>query len=173
MPSRISYLLIAGLFGVLGACSANIDHHGYLAKPGAFAQLREGMPKTEVVGILGSPSTTANVSTQGDSYYYISSTTKQRAFMRPSEIDRQVIAVRFDTNDQVQTFAQYGMEDGRVININSRETPTRGKEFSIISQLLGNVGKPGPGGAIIPGQTSSQPSTSGTGAGTGTGMPGQ
>jgi hypothetical protein len=55
-----------------------------------------------------------------------------------------------------------------VIDINSRQTPTRGRDFSLIQQMLGNVGKPGPGGAILPGKTSSQPST-----GTGTGMPGQ
>lgn len=168
MAFRFSYLLVAGFTALLGACASNIDHHGYLAKPGAFSQLREGMPKSEVVGILGSPSTTASVNMQGDSYYYISSTTKQTAFLKPSEVDRQVIAVRFDANDQVQTFAQYGMDDGQVIDINSRETPTRGREFSLIQQMLGNVGKPGPGGAIIPGKTSSQ-----QGGGTSTGMPGQ
>jgi outer membrane protein assembly factor BamE (lipoprotein component of BamABCDE complex) len=168
MPSRFRYLLVAGLFSLLGACATNIDHHGYLAKPGSFDQIREGMPKSEVVGILGSPSTTASVNLRGDSYYYISSTTRQTAFLKPTETERQVIAVRFDSNDQVQTFAQYELEDGRVIDINSRETPTRGREFSLISQMLGNVGKPGPGGVIIPGQTSSQPGT-----GTGTGMPGQ
>ena len=170
MPFRISYLLVAGVMAFLVACSTNIDHHGYLAKPGAFSQLREGMPKTEVVGILGSPSTTASINMQGDSYYYISSTTKQTAFMKPSEVDREVIAVRFDSNDQVQTFAQYGLDDGEVIDINSRETPTRGREFSLIQQMLGNVGKPGAGGAILPGKTSTQ---GGGSTGTSTGMPGQ
>jgi len=168
MSSRFSFLLVAGVMALSSACSTNIDHHGYLAKPGAFSQLREGMPKSEVVGILGSPSTTASINMQGDSYYYISSTTKQTAFMKPSEVDRQVIAVRFDAQDQVQTFAQYGMDDGQIIDINTRETPTRGREFSLISQMLGNVGKPGPGGAILPGKTSSQSTT-----GTGNGMPGQ
>jgi outer membrane protein assembly factor BamE (lipoprotein component of BamABCDE complex) len=168
MPFRISHLLVAGFVAVLGACASNIDHHGYLAKPGAFSQLREGMPKSEVVGILGSPSTTASVNMQGDSYYYISSTTKQTAFMKPSEVDRQVIAVRFDANDQVQTFAQYGMDDGQVIDINTKETPTRGREFTLIQQMLGNVGKPGAGGAILPGKESSQPGTGGN-----SGMPGQ
>jgi outer membrane protein assembly factor BamE (lipoprotein component of BamABCDE complex) len=166
MWCRLSQLAAAGLIVILAACSGTIDHHGYLAKPGAFSQLREGMPKSEVVGILGSPSTTASVALQGDSYYYISSTTQQTAFMR-TELEREVIAVRFDANDQVQAFAQYGLEDGRVIDINSRETPTRGREFSLITQLLGNVGKPGPGGAILPGKESTNP-----GSPTG-GQPGQ
>src|SRR5437660_7983373 len=112
---------------LLAACVANIDHRGYLAKPGAFGQIHEGMAKTEVEGILGSPSTTASVNVRGDSYYYISSLTTQTAFLKPREIDRQVIAIRFDQNERVASFAQYGLEDGRIINVNSRETPAKGR----------------------------------------------
>lgn len=149
----------------VAACSSNIAHRGYLAKPGAFAQVREGMPKSEVEGILGSPSTTASVNYQGDSYYYISSTTEQKAFLNPTEVDRQVIAIRFDQNDQVANLGQYGLEDGKVIDINSRTTPTKGRELTIIQQLLGNIGKPGPGGTIVPGRT---PGSTGPGKNPGT-----
>jgi len=137
----------------VAACSANIAHRGYLEKPGAFGQVREGMAKSEVEGILGSPSTTASINYQGDSYYYISSTTEQRAFLNAKEVDRQVIAIRFDQNDQVASLGQYGLEDGKIININTRTTPTRGRELTMIQQIFGNIGKPGPGGVIIPGRT--------------------
>ena len=148
-----SRLLIAvAMAFTVAACSANLAHRGYLAKPGAFAQVREGMAKSEVEGILGSPSTTASVNLQGDSYYYISSTTEQKAFLNPKEVDRQVIAIRFDANDQVASLGQYGLEDGKIIDINSRETPTKGREMTILQQLFGNIGKPGPGGAIVPGR---------------------
>jgi outer membrane protein assembly factor BamE (lipoprotein component of BamABCDE complex) len=137
----------------VAACSANIAHRGYLAKPGAFAQVHEGMAKSEVEGILGSPSTTASVNYQGDSYYYISSTTEQTAFLNAKEVDRQVIAIRFDQNDQVASLGQYGLEDGKVIDINSRTTPTKGRELTVLQQLFGDIGKPGPGGVIVPGRT--------------------
>lgn len=137
----------------VAACSTNIAHRGYLAKPGAFAQVREGMAKSEVEGILGSPSTTASVNFQGDSYYYISSTTEQRAFLNPEEIERQVIAVRFNQSDQVASLGQYGLEDGKIIDINSRTTPTKGRELTVLQQLFGSIGRPGPGGAILPGRT--------------------
>lgn len=158
-------LVPAAMALAVAACSANIAHRGYLAKPGAFAQVREGMPKSEVEGILGSPSTTASVNYQGDSYYYISSTTEQRAFLNPKEVDRQVIAIRFDQNDQVANLGQYGLEDGKVIDINSRTTPSKGRELTIIQQLLGNIGKPGPGGTIVPGRT---PGSTGPGKNPGT-----
>jgi outer membrane protein assembly factor BamE (lipoprotein component of BamABCDE complex) len=146
-------LISAAMALAVAACSTNIAHRGYLAKPGVFAQVREGMAKTEVEGLLGSPSTTASVNYQGDSYYYISSTTEQRGFLNPTEVERQVIAVRFDKNDQVASLGQYGLEDGKIIDINSRTTPTRGRELTLLQQLFGNIGKPGPGGIITPGRT--------------------
>ncbi len=151
LSSRL--LLPAAMALTVAACSSNIAHRGYLAKPGAFGQVREGMPKSEVEGILGSPSTTASVNYQGDSYYYISSTTQQTAFLNPKEVERQVIAIRFDQNDQVASLGQYGLEDGKIVDINSRTTPTKGRELTMLQQLFGNIGKPGPGGAIVPGRT--------------------
>ena len=137
----------------VAACSANVAHRGYLSKPGAFGQVREGMARSEVEGILGSPSTTASVNYQGDSYYYISSTTEQKAFLNAKEVDRQLIAIRFDKNEQVASLGQYGLDDGKIVDINSRTTPTKGRELTILQQLFGNLGRPGAGGAIVPGRT--------------------
>lgn len=124
---------------LLAGCSPEINRRGYYAKPGAFSQISEGMSKGEVEGILGSPSTTASANVQGDSYYYISSTTSGRAFLRPVETSREVIAVRFDRQDQVVSVAQYGLEDGRIININERTTPVPGSDRSILSDLFGGA----------------------------------
>src|SRR3712207_5780695 len=115
MPKHAAFLLLLAL----SACTPQIEHRGYLAKPGAFGQVQKGMSKAEVQAILGSPSTTASVNLQGDSFYYISSITEQRAFLTPEETKREVIAVRFDAEDQVASFGQYGLEDGKVININT------------------------------------------------------
>ena len=137
----------------LAACAPNVAHRGYLAKPGAFNQIREGMAKSEVEATLGSPSTTASVNLRGDSYYYISSTTEQRAFFKPEEVKREVIAIRFDQNDMVASLGQYGLEDGQIIDMNSRTTPVKGREMSILQQIFGNIGRPSPGGLITPGRT--------------------
>ena len=130
-------LLAAVLFSFgVAACSPTIEHRGYIAKPGAFNQIDSGMSKLEVEGILGSPSTTASVKFNGDSYYYITSTTKSRAFLSPTETNREVIAIRFDREDRVQSFAQYGLQDGRVIDINTRRSVVVGEDTSLITQLL-------------------------------------
>jgi outer membrane protein assembly factor BamE (lipoprotein component of BamABCDE complex) len=147
-PYRISrrYLLLAAAALVAAACQPTVDYRGYQARSGDLAKVQVGMPKIEVEALLGSPSTTASVALQGDSYYYISSRVEQTAFLDPVETERHVFAVRFDANDQVVSFANYGIEDGQVIDFSTRKTPTKGKELTIVQQLLGNIGRfKGPG----------------------------
>jgi outer membrane protein assembly factor BamE (lipoprotein component of BamABCDE complex) len=140
------YLLLAMAALAAVACQPTVDYRGYQARSGDLAKVQVGMPKVEVEGLLGSPSTTASVALQGDSYYYISSRVEQTAFLNPVETERQVFAVRFDANDQVVSFANYGIEDGQVVDFSTRKTPTKGKELTIVQQLLGNVGRfKGPG----------------------------
>jgi outer membrane protein assembly factor BamE (lipoprotein component of BamABCDE complex) len=128
---------------VVAGCQPTINRRGYYAKPGTLGQISEGMPKSEVEAILGSPSTTASINLQGDSYFYISSVTQSRAFLNPKETNREVIVIRFDQNEQVTSVAQYGLEDGRVVNIHSRETPVAGEEFSLLNELLKRRGGTG------------------------------
>jgi outer membrane protein assembly factor BamE (lipoprotein component of BamABCDE complex) len=138
--------LVLFTMGLVAGCSPEINHRGYYPKAGALAQVAEGMPKGEVEGILGSPSTTASVNFQGDSYYYITSITQGRSFLDPQEIKREVIAVRFNQQEQVTSVAQYGLEDGRIINLNTRKTPVAGAEFSILKELFRSGASVAPGG---------------------------
>jgi outer membrane protein assembly factor BamE (lipoprotein component of BamABCDE complex) len=137
-------LLAGSVAALLTGCSPEINHRGYYPKKGALAQVSEGMAKSEVEGILGSPSTTASINFQGDSYYYITSMSQGRSFLEPVETSREVIAIRFSQKDQVTSVAQYGLEDGRIININSRETPSAGQEFSLLKELFRSDAKFGP-----------------------------
>lgn len=134
------FLVVGMMCALMAGCSPEINRRGYIAKAGAFGQVSEGMGKSEVEGILGSPSTTASVNFQGDSFYYITSITQGRAFLDPVETNREVIAVRFDKSDQVVSTAQYGLADGKIININTRKSVIAGSEFSILSELFKGVG---------------------------------
>jgi outer membrane protein assembly factor BamE (lipoprotein component of BamABCDE complex) len=35
----------------------------------------------------------------------------------------------------------YGMQDGEIVDLQTRVTPTRGKELTILGQLFGNLGR--------------------------------
>jgi outer membrane protein assembly factor BamE (lipoprotein component of BamABCDE complex) len=144
-----SWVIVAFLASAVAGCTPEINHRGYYAKPGAFGQISEGMAKSVVEGILGSPSTTASINFQGDSYYYITSVTEQRSFLKPREVAREVVAIRFTRSDQVQSFAQYGLQDGRVIDINTNQTPVAGMESSILQELFGTVSHATPGASML------------------------
>ena len=147
-PSRRFFLIaaVAAVAAMAAACQPTIDFRGYQARGGDLEKVQVGMPKSEVEALLGSPSTKASIALQGDSYYYISSKVEQTAFLNPVETERQVFAVRFDANDQVVSFANYGIEDGQIVDFSSRQTPTKGKELTVLQQLFGNIGRfKGPG----------------------------
>ena len=144
-----AWALVAALCGAgVSACSPTIDYRGYQAPENALQQLQPGMSKTEVQALLGSPSTTATVNFAGDSYYYISSKVETRAFLNPQVLNRTVIAVRFNQVDQVESFAQYGLQDGEIINMNSNKTPTHGKELTILQQIFSNIGRFDPSSTV-------------------------
>ncbi len=144
-PSRRQFLTgLAGIaaLSLVSACTPTIDHRGYLPRAGDLQRVRPGMSKSEVEGLLGSPSTTATINNSGDSYYYISSKFETSGVFDPVETERSVFAIRFDQFDQVQSFAQYGLQDGQIVDINTRKTPTRGRELTILQQIFSNVGGP-------------------------------
>ncbi len=121
----------------LTACGAQIDRHGHVFIDIDVNDIRPGQSKDAVKTVLGSPDTTSTIG--GDAWYYISTTQKTVAFMKPYEIDRQVLAVYFDSSDTVQQVAHYGKKDGIVVNYFKDETPARGKDVSFIEQLFGNM----------------------------------
>jgi len=76
----------------------------------------------------------------GDAWYYISQRTERTlAFMQPKVTDQRVFAVYFGKGKRVERIANYGLEDGRVIDFASRTTPTAGAESSFIRNMLMNL----------------------------------
>jgi outer membrane protein assembly factor BamE (lipoprotein component of BamABCDE complex) len=155
LPAFVALAL--GAAATLTACGAQIDRHGHVFIDVDLQQVKPGMTKDQVKTVLGSPDTTSTIG--GDAFYYISSTQKTVAFLKPYEIERQVVAVYFDKGETVQQVANYGLKDGVVVNYYKGETPARGKDLSIIEQLFGNISnrklfkdqRPGAGGIPGPG----------------------
>jgi outer membrane protein assembly factor BamE (lipoprotein component of BamABCDE complex) len=129
--------VLLGAQAVLTACGAQIDRHGHVFIDIDLNEIQPGWSKEQVQTVLGSPDTTSAIG--GDAYYYISSTTKTVAFLKPREIDRQVVAVYFDGNDTVRDVSHYGMKDGIVVDYYKGETPARGKDLTFLEQIFGNL----------------------------------
>ena len=79
-----------------------------------------------------------------DTWYYLSQVVSHTAFYHPRVNKRDVVAISFDkSDDQVAAVNTFTLKDGRVIAYNNRETPTRGREMSVLEQLLGSVSAAG------------------------------
>ena len=90
-----------------------------------MAQVKPGMPAAQALQTLGTPSATSTVG--GDAWYYVSQRTeRQLAFMPEKITDQHVLAVYFDKERKIQRIADYSLRDGKLIDFNTRQTPTPG-----------------------------------------------
>ena len=117
----------------------NVIHRGYIFDDQALAQVRVGAPAEQVLIVLGTPSTTSTIG--GDAWYYISQKVERLAPFLPQHVaDQHVYAVYFDKNKKVTRIANYGLEDGKVVDFSSRATVTGGGENRLLQQLIKQVG---------------------------------
>ena len=102
--------------------------------------------KSTVRGKLGSPSATSTF--DPNIWYYIDQTKETISFKRPTTTRRDITAIVFNKETEaVESVNQYSLKDGKIIAFNGRETPTRGRELTIMEQLIGSVGR---GGGLLP-----------------------
>ena len=91
---------------------------------------------------FGNPSikSTFDEDTEVDTWYYMSSVRQRYAYLRPQIQERNITAITFNEDGQVEKVAEYGIEDGRYVNYSDRKTPTRGRELSALEQIFGTIG---------------------------------
>jgi outer membrane protein assembly factor BamE (lipoprotein component of BamABCDE complex) len=131
----VAALSLVGLAG----CATEVNRHGHILSETDLQQIQPGMSADDVKLALGTPDTTSTI--DGQTYYYISTTTKGYAFTSPSVVDRRVVAVYFSEAGAVDRIANYGLEDGEVIDFSSRKTPVAAREKGFLQSLFRNVGK--------------------------------
>lgn len=108
---------------------------GYVVDTHALEQVKPGSSAEQVLVVLGTPSTTSTVG--GSAWYYISQTVDRTfAFSPPEVTDQRVLAVYFDKNKKVERVANYGLQDGQVIDFVTRTTPTGGAEQGFLKNLF-------------------------------------
>ena len=124
----------------LAACSPIIDQEGNVPDPDQVVQINPGVDnKDRVTQLLGSPSAVSAF--QDSTWYYISRRTSTTAFFDPDVVDQEVLSIRFDNNNIVQDMKVYGLENGRMVEMNPNVTPTHGNDLTLLQQLLGNLGR--------------------------------
>lgn len=134
------FVLLALCFLSLQACVSVRTSHGYILEADQPALTAEpGFDtKDSILAKYGEPSMIGTF--DRNAWYYLHSTNQTRAFFKPKTSSRNVVAIHFNPEGEVNKLDTYTLADGEDIHIVKRETPTRGKELNFWEQLLGNVG---------------------------------
>ncbi len=124
--------------GGLAACSAQYQNHGYIPTESEVSDLIVGVDtRATVDDVIGPPSTSGLV---GDgNYYYIRSRIKTYGMFRPKEVDRQVLAISFDTSDNIANIERFGLERGRIVPLTRRITESTVVGDGFLRQMLSNL----------------------------------
>jgi outer membrane protein assembly factor BamE (lipoprotein component of BamABCDE complex) len=129
----------------LAACAPAYRNHGYVPSEDDLSEIVVGVDtKASVEETIGTPSSTGLANDEG--FFYVRSRVKSLGLRAPEVVDRQLVAVSFNTSGVVTNIERYGLQDGRPIVLSRRVTssPTEGKTF--VRQLLGNIGQFGGAG---------------------------
>ncbi len=148
MIPRAAILATASVL-LLGACTPITSYQGFQAVEANPKDVAVGSDtKSTVMERLGSPSAVAAF--DPNTWFYITQISDAVAFRDSNVRRRDVIAIAFNKEDEkVASVSAYGLKDGHVIAYNRRQTPTRGRELSVLEQLLGTIGE---GTTMMPNQ---------------------
>jgi outer membrane protein assembly factor BamE (lipoprotein component of BamABCDE complex) len=136
MAAACSMLVLAA---GLTACDPNVANRGNMPDPERVAEIQVGASnRDDVELILGSPSSVAAF--DSNVWYYISNKTEQVAFFKPQLLDQQVLEIHFDDGGTVTEVRHIDPADGTEADLVERETPTRGKDLTVIRQMLSTLG---------------------------------
>ena len=126
-------------FGLLAAgCSPTVQVHGYVPSEADLSRIRPGFDDAgSVEEILGRPSSGGVL--RDSAWYYVQSTVQNYTYHPPEVIDRKVIAVNFNQGGVVTGVRRYGLQDGRVVDLETETTETGGREMNMVEQLFGNL----------------------------------
>ncbi|WP_317994048.1 outer membrane protein assembly factor BamE [Bartonella gliris] len=134
-------LLIANMVAIAGCSlidssgSSQIYKEGYILDKNALDSIAIGSSQEQVILTLGTPSLKTKY--DNEVFYYISQTRyRGMQFMKTKIIDRKVLAIYFNKNNQVVKVANYGLQDGQVFDFIAQTTPTATKEQPFLIQII-------------------------------------
>ena len=141
---RIGTML--GAVWLTTGCVSIVGQRGYLADEILLESVQPGVDNRQSVErTLGRPSFVGQFGEP--TWYYVSSITRQKPFRKPTINNHTVLAVHFDSADQVVNVERSGIELVARIDPENDSTPTLGRERSFFEDLFGNIGQVGTGAA--------------------------
>lgn len=130
----------AAVVALLSGCATQVRHHGYAPDDAALAQIQVGRDTRETVAAaIGRPSTAGVLNDGG--WYYVGSRWERFGPRPPVEVEREVVAINFDSRGRVANIERFGLAEGEVVPLSRRVTEDRIQGVTLIAQLLRNIGQ--------------------------------
>ncbi|MGR3290606.1 MAG: outer membrane protein assembly factor BamE [Paracoccaceae bacterium] len=142
--SIVRALVIGATVLTTSACATQYRNHGYVPSDVDLANVIVGADTRDTVAtVIGRPSAAGMLDTSA--WYYVESRFRHFAYRAPQEIEREVVAISFDTQGRVANIERFGLQDGQVITLSRRVTNTTAAKIPFLRRLLGNIGQAGAG----------------------------
>ncbi len=130
---------------LLSGCGLETYQSGDLPSQKRLDLVRPGFTRAQTVDLLGEPSFRNKIGSD-DFYIYSKVIKKSQAFLEPKEIERDIYVVTFNQSGIVTNIQRLTLKDGNEIAFDETISPVRGKELSVVEQLVKNFGRYDAGG---------------------------
>ncbi len=139
--SAVRTILCAGIVsGLFTGCAETIHTRGNLPDPKVVAAIEPGEhTRAQITQMLGTPSTVATF--EREIWFYIGGRVKSQSFFDPEVLERKVLTIQFDKRGVVKEVNNFDATKIEKIELVQRETSTKGKELTLLQQLIGNIGR--------------------------------
>ena len=142
--------LVLSLAFAASGCGTIRESQGYVVDQLLVNSVQPGIDnRISVEATLGRPTFTSQFGEP--TWYYVSSVTGRKPFVRTKIETHQVLAVKFDAAGNVVATDTSGIDQVVYLSPDGDETPTLGRERSFLEDLFGNIGTVGAPGAGAPG----------------------
>lgn len=132
----------------LSACSTSkqnewfVNHNGNMPTEERIAKIKKGSTKDDVLQILGAPS--AVISFDENTWIYMSSDIKRVAFAKPEEINRDILRLRFNSDEKITEITRLDENSGKKLTPCQDETEVKGENLGFFRKYFGGVGQYNP-----------------------------
>ena len=134
-------LIMAALLALgVSACSATYTNHGYIPPAEELEMIVPGVDtRDSVAETVGRPAASGIVSE--NTWFYVASRQRHFTYHAPEVVERDIVAISFDSRGTVENIRELGLEDGEVVRFSRRVTESNIQEVTFLRQLLGNFGR--------------------------------
>ncbi len=132
-------LALVLVMATLAACGGQYRNHGYMPLAEDVDALIVGVEtRDSIIEVMGVP-TTGGVLTE-EAMYYVRSRVHHKGYVKPNEIQRDVLVLSFDKNQILRNVERFGIEKGKLIRLEHRVTEAPGGDRSVLQQIIGSIG---------------------------------